>query len=398
MVAIAHRGVQHRDRRRVGVPAEAQVALVGGDERAPVASPCDDLAEVVDAQYRARRVARGVDEDEPRGPRSQLGQRIGGDDLGSGEPRPDVVGRICQLGDDDEVVTAEVEQRRQPGDDFLGADDRQHGIVVDVGDAVAPLQRGHRGRAQRGGARRGRVSGRRAGRRQRVADDRGYRVDGGPDREVDDAVGVGPGRGRCVGEGVPGEDRQGSRQSRLAVGQSSPCGARSLMAADRCRSGRPSTRHRASPARRRSPRWPWCSRSTDQGRRPRSRWPPPGRPARRHRSPRTRRGGCTACVRPRRCSRRGTPRYMPCPSRRHRVRQWCTSLMSLLSSGLPVGGDLGRTPAKPKQVCVADTCTPVSVCPNFTRHPGRCRAVTDTRRLTYSSPSRLSARVPGFSG
>ena len=75
VVAVAHRRMQHRD--RLGVPAQTQVALVGGDQRAALAGPADDLAQMLDAQHLAGGIARRVQVDQRRRLRAELGQRVG---------------------------------------------------------------------------------------------------------------------------------------------------------------------------------------------------------------------------------------------------------------------------------------------------------------------------------
>ncbi len=73
---------------------------------------------------------------------------------------------------------------------------------------MASLQRRNGGRAQRRGARRGRIARCRAGGVERITDHLGDRIDRRADRQVHDAVGVGARLRRHVGEGVPGEDGQ----------------------------------------------------------------------------------------------------------------------------------------------------------------------------------------------
>ena len=72
--------------------------------------------------------------------------------------------------------------------------------------------------------------------------------------------------------------------------------------------------------------------------RPRRRSPRRGTPARRHRSRRTRRGGCRASGRPRRCSRPGTPRCTPCRARRRTARRSRRSLHILRGNRLSASG------------------------------------------------------------
>ena len=58
----------------------------------------------------------------------------------TGQPSTDLVGRVGQLGNHHQVVWSETEQRRQPGDEFLGADHRQNCLLGHAGDAVPAPQ------------------------------------------------------------------------------------------------------------------------------------------------------------------------------------------------------------------------------------------------------------------
>ena len=67
--------------------------------------------------------------------------------LGPGQPGPHVVGGVGQLGEDDHVARADPEQRRQPGDELLGADRGSTSRRVD-GDPVPAPQPARRRLAQ----------------------------------------------------------------------------------------------------------------------------------------------------------------------------------------------------------------------------------------------------------
>ena len=53
-----YRGMQHRH--RLGGPRQLDVALVRDDDGAALASPVDDLAQVIDGQHTTGRVGRRV--------------------------------------------------------------------------------------------------------------------------------------------------------------------------------------------------------------------------------------------------------------------------------------------------------------------------------------------------
>ncbi len=72
MVAVAYRGMQ--ERKRLGIPSQAEVALVGRHQRAALAGPADDLAQMIDAEYPAGRIARRVHIDQCRRLRAELGE------------------------------------------------------------------------------------------------------------------------------------------------------------------------------------------------------------------------------------------------------------------------------------------------------------------------------------
>lgn len=160
VVAVADLGMQHRQ--RLGIPPQPQVALVGRHHHATFACPSDHLAQVIDAQHPSGWVARRVQVHQCRGPGPQLCQRVGANHLRPREPGPDVVGGIRQLGNGDQVGGPETQQRREPSDQFLGTDHRQHGGLGHPGDAEASTQGRNRRCTQLGCAGGGGIAGAKA--------------------------------------------------------------------------------------------------------------------------------------------------------------------------------------------------------------------------------------------
>ena len=202
----ADRRVQHRH--GLGVPAEREVALVGDHDRAALAGPVDDLAQVFGRQHLAGRVRGGVEPEQRRPVRAERDRAVRTQQAGAGELHADLVGRVRERRDDHEIVGAEPEQGRQPGDELLRADGRQHRVGGQARHAVAPGQRVDRGLAQLGRAVRGRVAGLGGGRRQRVLDQPGNRVHRRADGQVHDAVRMRPRAGTGLRQRVPGKSRQ----------------------------------------------------------------------------------------------------------------------------------------------------------------------------------------------
>ncbi len=137
-VAAADVGVQHADR-SLG-PGALEVALVGHQQRPPLPAPVDDLAQVVDRQHPAGRVGRRVDPDQRDAFRADRGEGVGRDRARTGQSGTDLVGRVGELRDHDQVARAEPELGGQRAHELLGADRGQHGVEPETGDAEPTLQ------------------------------------------------------------------------------------------------------------------------------------------------------------------------------------------------------------------------------------------------------------------
>jgi len=153
------------------------------------------------------------------GHRAGRRERVRGHRVGARQPGADVVGRVGQLRVDDDVPGPAAEQRRQRGDELLGADQREHGVRVDA-DPVAAGQPSGRRLTQRRGAVGGRVPGSVGGRPERVLHHLRDRVHGRARGQVHDPVRMGPGFLAVRGEQIPGEPGQPCGEGQLA----SPCG------------------------------------------------------------------------------------------------------------------------------------------------------------------------------
>ena len=98
-------GVQHRDRRRL--PGALQVALVGDQQGTALAAPVDDLAQVLGRQHPAGGVRGAVHPHQRRAARararcSESVATVSAPD----QRRADLVGRVGELGLDDQVTRA----------------------------------------------------------------------------------------------------------------------------------------------------------------------------------------------------------------------------------------------------------------------------------------------------
>ena len=112
---------------------------------------------------------------------------------------------------DDQVARSQAQLRGQRGDQLLGADHRQHALDTELGHAVPAGQPVDRCLPGLDPPDRGGVA-RRVGRRlEGTADDVRRRVDGGPDRQVDDPVGMGACLLGVRRELVPGKVGQAMR-------------------------------------------------------------------------------------------------------------------------------------------------------------------------------------------
>ncbi len=198
--------VEHGD--GLGLPAELQVALVAEDQHAVLARPGHDPGQLVLRQDAARRVGRGVEPEQLQALRVQLRRVVVDDGLGTAEPRADLVRRVGEPRVGDLVARAETQLRGQPGDQFLGADDRQHVLVPDTHRAEPALRPAGQGVTQRLGAPHRRIAGAVRCGDQRLLDQLGHRVDGRADRQVHHAVRMARGRRLAGRELVPGKDRK----------------------------------------------------------------------------------------------------------------------------------------------------------------------------------------------
>ncbi len=227
-VAVAHVGVQDRQRRRI--PAQIEVALVRRDEHVVGARPLHDGAQLLEVEYPPGRVGRRIQPDHadaarrdglpagglPAGGRSEhtgRGQRagqVGAQHLGARHPGAHLIGGIGQVRDDDDIAGTQPELCRERGHQLLRADRRQHVLRVDI-DAVRTVQPcGVRG-AQRARAVHLRVAGRVGRVGQCGADGHRDPIDRGADGQVHQTVRVlGSARLRR-GDRVPRKVRQGDR-------------------------------------------------------------------------------------------------------------------------------------------------------------------------------------------
>ena len=204
-VKAASADVGVKDRVRLALPGVFQVALVGHQQNTAFAGPVDHLLEVIDRQDLPVRVCRRVDVDQLGSDRTEADRRVTGDDLAPCVARADLIRRIGQFGDADRVAGAQTELGRKVGNEFLGPDrgqDRRWCQARDVEPALKPVDRCL---AERFGSEDSRVAGRVGGRSEGCARDLRRRVDGGADREIDDATLMSDGDSLGSSEGVPGE-------------------------------------------------------------------------------------------------------------------------------------------------------------------------------------------------
>ena len=128
-ITVAHSRVENTD--WLFSPAEPQVALVRSDDDVPSTSPLNHLAQVFNTEDLAVGVARGIDEHQRRRGGTDLRQRVRTQQLSACDANADLVGGICQLGDDDGMPRAYAEEEGKPANRFLGADDRKHIAAID---------------------------------------------------------------------------------------------------------------------------------------------------------------------------------------------------------------------------------------------------------------------------
>ena len=187
---VAHVRVQHGDGR--DLPAQAEVALVGGHHRPAFGRPGHHLAQVPGREHPPGRVRRRVQPHQldPGGPGRQ--QAVRGDGGGPGQPRAGVVGRVGQRRVHQHVTGPEPEHDGQPGDELLGPDDRQH-VVRRHPDPVGAFQPARRRFTESRSAPGQRVTRRVGSLGQGGADHGGHRVHRRAHGQVHRAVRVQPG-------------------------------------------------------------------------------------------------------------------------------------------------------------------------------------------------------------
>lgn len=201
--AAVHVRVEDGD--RVGVPAELQVALVGEEQDAVLAGPGDDPGQLGLGEDLAGGVGRRVQPEELEAGRVQGRRVVVALVVGAREAGAHLVRRVGQARVGDPVAGAEAQLGGEPGDQFLGADDRQDVVVGDVPGAEAALQPARDRVTQSDRAPHGGVARRVRRGDQSFLDQVGHRVDGGADGEVDDPTGVSGGRRFVRLQLVPGE-------------------------------------------------------------------------------------------------------------------------------------------------------------------------------------------------
>src|SRR5436190_1868949 len=175
---------------RLGCPPEVEVALVAGDQRIALTCPRDDLRKVLDRQYRTVRVRRRVDPDEPHACRADRRQRVRPDDRRTRELRTDGVGRVSELGNDDDITVAHTEQPGQQRDHLFGTNGGKYGGLIELDHGVPAAQHPHERRAKLGRAGSRGVRGSVGGGAERLLHHLWSRVNRCPDGQVDDAVGM----------------------------------------------------------------------------------------------------------------------------------------------------------------------------------------------------------------
>jgi hypothetical protein len=159
------------------VPAEFGVAFVAHDDGAELPRPRHGSDELRDAEDATVGIARTVDPDELGG-LGPFDRIIAREDRCPGERGTHGVGGVGEGRLHDDVALPEPEPQRQAGDEFLRADGRQDVGHREVVDPAPPGEPCDDRLAKRRSPRRERVGVRVRRRGERLADDRGRRVDG----------------------------------------------------------------------------------------------------------------------------------------------------------------------------------------------------------------------------
>ena len=200
IISVGHAGIQDGYRRVVVVPAQAHVALVGGDDSARRAGPGHDAAQLLYPSDAARGIGRGINEYQG----GILEVFVDAQRGGPSEEGANLVGGIGHRGEGDGLA-AHAQQGRQPGDGLLRAHHGQDAVYVHV---VAAAEGGGDGFAQLGSALRLRITGGLGGRGQRQLHAGGDRIYGVAHRKVNDSIWVRLGLLLGASQRVPGEIRK----------------------------------------------------------------------------------------------------------------------------------------------------------------------------------------------
>ena len=119
VIAIGHARIKDGHRRIIVVPAQAHIALIGGDDGAGLPCPRHDAAQLLHAEDAAGGIGGRIQKDQ--GGILEIGIRA--QRLSTGEQGAHLIGGIGHRGEGDGLA-AHTQKRGQPGDGLLGADHR----------------------------------------------------------------------------------------------------------------------------------------------------------------------------------------------------------------------------------------------------------------------------------
>ena len=200
------------ERGRLGnAPGQLRVAFVGCEDRAAIARPGDDPAQLGEVEDVPVGVAGRIQpyQRDVCGPGGGIRGRVERKGRCPGQSGPDVVGRVGDPREGDDVALAQPEEGGKEGHRLLRADGGEHAEAVAGGRAPAPGAPVVYRFAQGGRADRRRVARRVRSRAQGVADAAGHGVDRCADGQVHRAVRVPCGALADRDEGIPREVGEG---------------------------------------------------------------------------------------------------------------------------------------------------------------------------------------------